>query len=102
MEAVAGSVGRGEKSITRFRESKGKDKDARDKSASDSEAGSSSMGGSGHVWARVVSGVGACAALCRARHTALRHMAARALAAIAQRDPHPVMRVLVDEVGICI
>ncbi|CAG9584894.1 unnamed protein product [Danaus chrysippus] len=98
VEAVAGSVGRRVPNITRFIESKGKDdKHASDSDSAKEKAGSSSVSGSGRVWARVVSGVGACAALCRARHTALRHMAARALAAIAQRDPHPVMRVLVDE-----
>nr|XP_026499034.1 TATA-binding protein-associated factor 172 [Vanessa tameamea] len=57
---------------------------------------------SGHVcgalWARVAGGARACVALTRARHTALRHMAARALAALAARDPHAVMQTVVTEV----
>ncbi|CAK1596473.1 unnamed protein product [Parnassius mnemosyne] len=56
---------------------------------------------SGHVggalWPRLVGGVRACAALSRALYTALRHMAARALAALAARDPHAVMHALVHE-----
>ncbi|CAH2106098.1 unnamed protein product [Euphydryas editha] len=52
----------------------------------------------GALWARVVAGARACLALARARHTALRHMAARALAALAARDPHAVMRTVVHEV----
>ncbi|XP_045448730.1 TATA-binding protein-associated factor 172 [Melitaea cinxia] len=50
------------------------------------------------LWPRVVGGARACVALARARHTALRHMAARALAALAARDPHAVMRTVVREV----
>ncbi|CAH2216835.1 jg2432, partial [Pararge aegeria aegeria] len=49
------------------------------------------------LWPRLLSGVCACAALTRAKYTALRHMAARALAALAARDPHAVMDTLVHE-----
>lgn len=52
----------------------------------------------GALWPRLLRGVPACAALCRALYTALRHMAARALAALAARDPHAVMQELVNEV----
>ncbi|XP_013143480.1 PREDICTED: TATA-binding protein-associated factor 172 [Papilio polytes] len=51
----------------------------------------------GALWPRLLRGVPACAALCRALYTALRHMAARALAALAARDPHAVMQELVNE-----
>ncbi|XP_038211713.1 TATA-binding protein-associated factor 172 [Zerene cesonia] len=49
------------------------------------------------AWRRVAGGARACAALCRAPYTALRHMAARALAALAARDPHRLMDALVQE-----
>ncbi|XP_045535589.1 TATA-binding protein-associated factor 172 [Papilio machaon] len=49
------------------------------------------------LWPRLLGGARACAALCRAHYTALRHMAARALAALAARDPHAVMHELVHE-----
>ncbi|CAG4975547.1 unnamed protein product [Colias eurytheme] len=49
------------------------------------------------VWQKVSSGARACAALCRAQFTALRHMAARALAAMAAREPHRMMDALVQE-----
>ncbi|XP_039754002.1 TATA-binding protein-associated factor 172 [Pararge aegeria] len=49
------------------------------------------------LWPRLLSGVCACAALTRAKYTALRHMAARALAALAARDTHAVMDTLVHE-----
>ncbi|CAK1547449.1 unnamed protein product [Leptosia nina] len=49
------------------------------------------------AWARVAAGVQACAALTRAPYTALRHMAARVLAAMAQREAHTVMDMLIQE-----
>ncbi|XP_047507448.1 TATA-binding protein-associated factor 172 isoform X2 [Pieris napi] len=49
------------------------------------------------AWSQVAGGVQACAALTRAPYTALRHMAARGLAAMAKREPHAVMDVLIQE-----
>ncbi|XP_052740467.1 TATA-binding protein-associated factor 172 [Bicyclus anynana] len=59
------------------------------------EAVASSVGKG--LWATLLGGISACAALTRAKYTALRHMAARGLAALAARDPHPVMDTLVHE-----
>ncbi|XP_030026584.2 TATA-binding protein-associated factor 172 isoform X2 [Manduca sexta] len=52
---------------------------------------------SGALVARVCAGAGAACALSRAVHTALRHMAARALAALAAQQPHQVLPVLIDQ-----
>ncbi|CAH0723161.1 unnamed protein product, partial [Brenthis ino] len=56
----------------------------------------------GHVcqalWPRIAEGAKPCVALTRAKQTALRHMAARALAAMAARDPHAVMQTIITEV----
>ncbi|XP_045771755.1 TATA-binding protein-associated factor 172 isoform X2 [Maniola jurtina] len=49
------------------------------------------------LWPKLLNGVRACAALARAKYTALRHMAARAMAALAAREPHAVMDTLVHE-----
>lgn len=58
----------------------------------------------GHVcqalWPRIAEGAKPCVALTRAKQTALRHMAARALAAMAARDPHAVMQTIVTEVNV--
>ncbi|XP_049869451.1 TATA-binding protein-associated factor 172 isoform X2 [Pectinophora gossypiella] len=49
------------------------------------------------LWPALRGGAGAGARLARAPHTALRHMAARALAALAAREPAPLMRALLLE-----
>ncbi|XP_063534218.1 TATA-binding protein-associated factor 172 [Cydia strobilella] len=49
------------------------------------------------AWQTASLGAGACARLLRHAHTAVRHMSARALAAMARRDPHNVMATVVKD-----
>lgn len=51
------------------------------------------------LWARLARGLHALAALARAPHSAVRHMAARALAAGAARDPHTTLPTLLPQVN---
>ncbi|KAJ2939738.1 hypothetical protein O0L34_g17931 [Tuta absoluta] len=50
------------------------------------------------LWAQVSAGDSACAALSKSVYTGVRHMAARALAAMAGRDPVTIMHSVINQV----